>query len=281
MSLEHIVLPGDDAVFSEYELNFGGKIKLKVTERLRKLRRDTNLQYDLTCWVHSHPGLGVFFSNSDENVQMQLKHPTHPHFLTAIVVDILTPNQEMGIFTFKRDGTLNAKSDLIKLYSLDELYKWAILSDRNSFNPEDHYNTLSKVQFHYDNCYGIELSNGAIIDMENMIAEQDNGFVGKVHGYSKKIGLNSEYVAITISNTESVPDNELVGCFIMATHCSIPSIRKGIGNYLDRIKFVLVYTASDDLLTSIPVVNRELCTDGSYYGEQKLEDLKIWTRRKR
>ena len=40
VSLEEIVLPGDDAVFEEYALNFGGKIKLKVLEQLRKLRRE-------------------------------------------------------------------------------------------------------------------------------------------------------------------------------------------------------------------------------------------------
>ena len=68
VSLEEIVKPGDDAIFKEYELNFGGKIKLKVAEKLRRLRRETNLQYDMTCWVHSHPGLGVFFSNADSGV---------------------------------------------------------------------------------------------------------------------------------------------------------------------------------------------------------------------
>ena len=91
ISLEEVVFPGDDAVFKEYELNFGGKIKLRIAEKLRKLRRDTNLQYDLVCWIHSHPGLGVFFSNSDVNVQMQLKHSQHPNFLIAFVVDIHIP----------------------------------------------------------------------------------------------------------------------------------------------------------------------------------------------
>ena len=281
VSLEHIVLPGDDAVFSEYELNFGGKIKLKVTEKLRKLRRETNLQYDLTCWVHSHPGLGVFFSNSDENVQMQLKHPSHPNFLTAIVVDIHTPQQEMGIFTFKKNGTLNAKPDLKKMYSLEELYKWAVESDRNTFKPEDHYNTLETSKSRYDNCYGIELSNSAIIDIGMLAAEQKTGFLGMIHGYPNKSGLHVEYVATAINKTEAIPDNELIGCFVTATHCSIPSIRKVIAPYLNKVKFALVYTASDDLLTTIPITNMDLCTDGNYYGEQKLEDLKIWTRRKR
>ena len=281
VSLEHIVLPGDDAVFAEYELNFGGKIKLKVTEKLRKLRRDTNLQYDLTCWVHSHPGLGVFFSNSDSNVQMQLKHPTHPNFLTAIVVDILTPQQEMGIFTFKRDSSINSKADLKKMYSLEELYKWAVESDRNSFKPEDYYNTLSNSKKHNNSCSGIELSNGAIIDMGKFATEESTGFVGMVHGFTNQQGLKTENVAVTVTKNEAVPDNELVGCFIMATHCSIPSIRKAIASYINKIRFVLVYTSTDGLLTSIPIINQDICTDENYYGEQKLEELKIWTRRKR
>ena len=138
VSLEHIVMPGDDAVFKEYELNFGGKIKLSVLEQLRKLRRETNMQYDLTCWVHSHPGLSVFFSNSDLNVQVQLKHPTHPNFLTAIVVDTLTPKEDVGIFTFRRDGNINSKAELTKMYSLKTWYTWAQKSlNENTEAPSD------------------------------------------------------------------------------------------------------------------------------------------------
>ena len=151
VSLEQLVMPGDDAVFKEYELNFGGKIKLSVLEQLRKLRRETNLQYDLTCWVHSHPGLSVFFSNYDASVQMQLKHPTHPNFLTALVVDTLTPKEDVGIFTFRRDGNLNSKNELTKMYSLKEWYAWAqkslskpahALGETNQAEPADHVEGL-------------------------------------------------------------------------------------------------------------------------------------------
>lgn len=139
VSLEQLVMPGDDAVFKEYELNFGGKIKLSVLEQLRKLRRDTNMQYDLTCWVHSHPGLSVFFSNSDLSVQMQLKHPTHPNFLTAIVVDTLTPKEDVGIFTFRRDGNINSKNELTRMYSLKEWYQWAqqSLNAQTAVSPQE------------------------------------------------------------------------------------------------------------------------------------------------
>ncbi|MBQ9575823.1 MAG: hypothetical protein IJV11_02995, partial [Muribaculaceae bacterium] len=59
------------------------------------------------------------------------------------------------------------------------------------------------------------------------------------------------------------------------------TVRKTLANYLDKIKFVLVYSAADGMLTTIPVQDKALCTDENYYSEQKFEELKIWTRRKR
>ena len=280
VSLEEIVKPGDDAVFKEYELNFGGKIKLKVSEKLRKLRRETNLQYDMTCWVHSHPGLGVFFSNADSSVQMQLKHPTHPKFLTAIVIDILTPNQELGIFTFKHDMSINSKPELKKMYSLEEMYKWAVSSDRNSFKAEDYYNLMLTSKERTDSCYGVQLSNGAIIDMCQMEAEQQSGLVGWVQGFNCKKGARNEFVIKSVSKEIVVPDNDILGCFMIGTHRSLPTIRKAITN-IDKIQFILFYSTSDEMLTAIPVINGQLSTEENYYGEEKLEELKIWTRRKR
>ena len=281
VSLEEVVMPGDDAVFSEYELNFGGKIKLKVSEKLRKLRRETDLQYDMTCWVHSHPGLGVFFSNQDNSVHMQLKHPTHPHFLTALVIDILTPEQELGIFTFKPDGTLNSKADLTQMYSLEDMYKWAIESERNTFKREDHFNTLALSKQQENNCHGVHLSNSAIIDIDKLAVEHENGMAGMVHGFIQQEGNYSEIAVSTVCQEERVPDNEPVGCFIITKYCSIPTVRKSIEQHVDKIRFALVYSTADGLLTTIPIHGKELLTDESYYGEQKLEDLKIWTRRKR
>jgi len=281
VSLEHIVRPGDDAVFSEYELNFGGKIKLKVAEKLKKLRKETQLQYDLTCWVHSHPGLGVFFSNSDTGVHDLLKNDHHPYFLTAIVVDILTPQQDMGFFTFKKDTTINSKTDIKKLYSLEELYKWAVESERNAFKPEDYFNILANSKVTSDECSAIELSNGAIIDMDKYATEQASGLLGMAYGFAISHAGRKQLVVEEVTTEESVPDHEPNGCFVITTHCSIPSIKKLIAPVISKIDFALVYTTSDGLITAIPVVDKDLCTDEKYYGEQKLEDLKIWTRRKR
>ena len=295
VSLEEIVLPGDDAVFQEYELNFGGKIKLKVLEQLRKLRRETNLQYDLTCWVHSHPGLGVFFSNSDVSVQMQLKHPTHPNFLTAIVVDILTPMQELGIFTFRRDQNINSKNDLKKMYSLIEWYQWAKDSLGNQpqaaaksapavpreFKNVDYFNTLEHAGEHIDVCNGVQLSKNAVVDMCMALSEQANGLVGKLHGFASQKGAKADYVAELMSEKDEEPKLSLTGCFVVAPHCSIPTVRRAVESYLNRIHFVLVYTPGDGLLTTIPVVDNDLIVEDTFHGEQKLEDLKTWIKKGR
>ena len=91
----------------------------------------------------------------------------------------------------------------------------------------------------------------------------------------------TEYVAVKMSDNVSLSDNEFIGAFIVESHCSIPSVRKALTNYLGQIKFVLVYSTTDGILTSIPITNNDLCIDQTCYGTQKLEDLKIWTRRKR
>ena len=280
VSLEETVKPGDDAVFQEYELNFGGKIKLKVSEKLKRLRRETNLQYDMTCWVHSHPGLGVFFSNADSAVQMQLKHATHPKFLTAIVVDILTPDQEFGIFTFKHDMSINSRQELKRLYSLEEMYRWAVDSSKNSFKEIDYFNLMSKAGSRTDSCGSIHLSNGAIIDMCQIEGTQKAGLVGWAQGYRFLRDGREEFVVKTVAGTPSVPDNDTVGCLIIGTHRSLPTIRKIILSE-GEFHFVLFYSATDRILSAIPICNGQLLTDENYYGEEKLEELKIWTRRKR
>ncbi len=281
VSLEEVVFPGDDAVFAEYELDFGGKIKVKVNERLRKLRRETNLQYDLTCWVHSHPGLGVFFSNTDCSLHLLHKHPIYSKFLTAIVIDILTPQQELGIFTFKHDMSINAKADLKQLYSLEEWYKWAVESRRNSVFYEEHYNTLENAKARNNGCYNIQLSNSSVIDMDLIAANPNRNGLYFVHGFSVQQSDQTSNIAEKIENSDTMADNELMGCFMVVTHRSYPTIKNAIASYLDKIKFVLVYSIADGMLTSIPVIANELCTDESFYGEQPLEELKIWTRRKR
>jgi hypothetical protein len=260
-----------------------------VAEKLRRLRRDTDLQYDMTCWVHSHPGLGVFFSNSDNGVHMQLKHATHPRFLTAIVVDILTPKMDMGIFTFKHDSNLvvNSRQDISRLYSLEKMYQWALESDRSSVNQDDYYNALSQAQERDEGCNGIQLSNGAVIDICRIVEEQRarGGECGKevafAHGYPHTHGIHTEYVLEEVSAKAEVPDHEMLGCLVTGSHLSLPSIEKAIAPYLDKCSFVMFYSTAHETLVSMPILKGKLAMDEKYFSEQKLEDLKIWTRRRR
>lgn len=281
VSLEEVVFPGDDAVFKEYELNFGGKIKLRIAEKLRKLRRDTNLQYDLVCWIHSHPGLGVFFSNSDNNVQMQLKHSQHPNFLIAFVVDILTSNQEMGVFTFRKDGSMNSKGDIVKMYSLEDMYKWALQSERNSFSHDNYFNILNNAKLKNPSCMGVELNNSSIIDLTQIVVEPDTGIVGWVVGTAIDNKSEREFAVSGIVRNAEKPKADIVGCLISMTHMSFPTIQRLIARDGVRLSFVMVYSSKQMSLTTIPVIDGVLLADDQFYGDINIDDLKIWTRRKR
>ncbi len=285
ISLETVIFPGDDAVFKEYELNFGGKIKLRIADKLRKLRRETNLQYDLVCWIHSHPGLGVFFSNSDDTVQMQLKHSQHPNFLVAFVVDILTSDQEMGIFTFRKDGSMNSKGDLTKMYSLEEMYKWALESDKASFNPDNYYNILAHAKVKTPSCQGIELNNSSIIDLTQLItdssATDSNGIIGWVIGTSLESGYKKEFVVSNIVKAADGPTAGVIGALMSVPHFSLPTIQRLLTGKCSDLSFVLVYSSKQLSLTAIPVINNRLATDEELYSDETIDDLKIWTRRKR
>lgn len=281
ISLEEVVFPGDDAVFKEYELNFGGKIKLRIAEKLRKLRRDTNLQYDLVCWIHSHPGLGVFFSNSDVNVQMQLKHSQHPNFLIAFVVDILTSNQEMGIFTFRKDGNINSKGDITKMYSLEDMYKWALQSERSSFSHDNYFNILENAKLKLPSCKGVELNNSSIIDLTHIVVEPETGIVGWAVGTTVENKNGQEFAVSNIVRSTEKPVTGIIGCVISMTHMSFPTIQRLIARDSVNLSFVMVYSSKQQSLTTIPVISGELLSDEQFYGDINIDDLKIWTRRKR
>ena len=305
ITLEKVVLPGDDAVFEEYELNFGGKIKLKLHSMLRKLRKDTGLQYDLTCWVHSHPGMGVFFSNSDLQVQKQIIDPDYPHLLTAIVVDILSPEQKLGIFTFKPDAInhvkepnvengnvvrtnvdenmpMNSKTDMKRLYSLDEWYRWAVQSEQNQLEMGQTYDILAQSGKLVDNCHGIRLTDGAVVDVRQMRAELVDDTVAYALGGKKANGKDTDFFVEHIYNYR-IPDKEVVGYFVKVSHFSIPTVRRVIEKEKDRkeVGFVLVYSTSDDCLTTLHLADGELLTTEGSQTSLPFLLLDQWNKRKR
>jgi hypothetical protein len=125
ISIENVVAPSDDAVYGEYNLNFGAKIGITLNFAIEKLCEKTGNEYVHTAWMHSHPGLGLFLSSQDLSVQSQLAHSQHFGRLLAIVLDSNTPDLKMAFFTPKHNGTMNNDKDVKRFLSLEELHSWA------------------------------------------------------------------------------------------------------------------------------------------------------------
>ena len=120
-----------------------------------------------------------------------------------------------------------------------------------------------------------------VVDICMALTGQNNGIVGHIHGKTIQQGTKTVYLAEQLVENEQQAIHPQIGSFVVAPHCSIPTIRKYVEDRLDQIHFVQVYTPTDGLLTSIPVIGNDLCTDIHFYGEQKLESLKQWTKRSR
>jgi hypothetical protein len=126
ISIEAIVEPSDDAVYGEYNLNFGAKIGITLNFAIEKLCEKTGNEYAHTAWMHSHPGLGLFLSSQDLSVQSQLAHSQHQGRMLAIVLDSNTHDLKMAFFTPKSNGTMNNDKDVKQFLSLETLYQWAM-----------------------------------------------------------------------------------------------------------------------------------------------------------
>lgn len=166
------------------------------------------------------------------------------------------------------------------MYSLEKMYHWAVESEHSSYRPEDYYNLMESASCKDPSLSGICMSNGAVIDMAQLIVRQKMGIVGWCSGFEHKQGLLSESVVGAVSS-EIPATQENIGCFIIGNHLNIPSVRRLLENVSVPLKFVLFYSSEDDFVTALPMIGGQLVYDATYYGKVKLEDLKIWTRRKR
>lgn len=125
ISVEDIVLPGDDIVPGEFSFSFGKIISLNLNALIDQTSGSTGRDYVQTVWMHSHPGLGLFLSAHDLLVQQQLHYPEAPGRLAAFVIDTNTPHWDFAVFTPKVAGGMNNKEELRRTYSLDSLYEWS------------------------------------------------------------------------------------------------------------------------------------------------------------
>jgi len=127
ISLEHIVKPGNDARYSEFECEFGLEIGTSLIMDNRKYSEQSNAEYVHTSWVHSHPGLQLFLSKQDLIVQSTLTNNSPYKRMLAMVIDTKTEGLEMAFFSPKasEEHSMNNDKDLKKTITLDELLKWA------------------------------------------------------------------------------------------------------------------------------------------------------------
>jgi hypothetical protein len=131
VSLEDFIEPGDDAVYEEYQLNFGAKIGVRLEKTIQDYREKAGKEYTLTAWFHSHPEIKIFLSNHDLDVQERLSSQEHKHKLLALVIDPNTQEDNKmafltGIFSYKSNGAMNNNPGEMKLVKWKDLYEWAI-----------------------------------------------------------------------------------------------------------------------------------------------------------
>ncbi|MBW6459063.1 MAG: hypothetical protein K0B08_00685 [Bacteroidales bacterium] len=139
VSLEDFIEPGDDASFSKYQLNFGAKIGVKLQSVLENMRQKSNRDFVMTAWFHSHPGLKIFLSDYDLQVQNDFAGTQNKHRMLALVLDPYTPAWDLGIFPYKANGDMNNAADSIRFFSFDSIYHWALTPPRREIVQFDNY----------------------------------------------------------------------------------------------------------------------------------------------
>jgi len=139
VSLEDFIEPGDDATFSKYQLNFGAKIGVKLQSVLENMRQKSNRDFVLTAWFHSHPGLKIFLSDYDLQVQNDFAGTQNKHRMLALVLDPYTPAWDLGIFPYKTNGDMNNAADSIRFFSFDSIYHWALTPPHREIVQYDNY----------------------------------------------------------------------------------------------------------------------------------------------
>ena len=275
ISLEYMVEPGDDADFGEYSLNFGKKISVNMASVIDSLNQKTNRDYLLTCWMHSHPGLGLFLSNQDLIVQRQLTYPDHKNRLIAIVIDTNTPDLKVGFFAAKKDGTMNNKEEVKRWFSFEEIYRESRELNRNQpVSQPDKEAFVAKPDL-----FTLDLTDDDIEHLgfaAHAINQIDNALYSNVKGVNGYFYGESENAYMQVSCLLPYENEEKVGCLIFGDDMTETQLAR-YANDIAGCRFLLNATTDDRLLVWVKNAN------GGYQpvGETTLAQMKEWIRRKR
>ena len=278
ISIEAVVEPGDDAIYGEYNLNFGAKIGITLDYAIGNMCEKTKNEYVHTVWMHSHPGLGLFLSSQDLNVQSQLAHSNHKGRMLAIVIDSNSSDFEMAFFASKQDGTMNNDTDLLRTTSLETLYKWAKTAPKEKTPPAS-----DSTYFNLDvlpptgKINRVLFSGATIIGMDMATMQDDMGLRGYFYGTSQGSDINiNEFKEI---GKES---GEPLGCLLIVHRFSYNEVIKEHLPNVNLFEFVAVHAIEDG---NIYLLTKD---EQNKYPEFKdnvtfiaLMKMKEWTRRKR
>ena len=299
ISLEEIIEPGSDAVYGEYELDFGTQIGIGLEGAIINMRQSTQKDYIQTSWIHSHPGLGLFLSNHDLIVQSQLVYSDHPTRMLAIVIDSNTENLDTAFFTSKKSGNMNNKEDMKKILSFEEIVQWAkgILPEPLLSMPfEEIKEEMNKESVDFDIADYYEyaanspnsiietfLFNGStIIDMDSVISPNIEGLQGYFYGRllpepRRKLLLEH------FQTTKTEEKGEAIGCLLVLPQFTYQSVLVRYESIIDRYDFFVVYNPRQD---DLKIITRS--QNGKYLiGAERdlfslsMMELRKWTRRKR
>lgn len=277
ISLDYMVEPGDDADFGEYSLNFGKKISINMASVINNLAQKTNRDYVLTCWMHSHPGLGLFLSNQDLIVQKQLTYSDQRNRLLAIVIDTNTPELKTGFFTAKADGSMNNREDVKRWFSFEDIYREGREMNRNTPSMEE--NKEEECFGTNPDCFNVTLSGDnvdhigfaphAINQIDTTLYSCSKGVVGYFFG-------NESNRYLEVGCCLPYDNEEKLGCLIYAESLDASQLP----NYavdLDGSRFIAHCTPDDKVFVWVK------SSKGSFekVGEFTLTQMKEWIRRKR
>lgn len=271
ISLEYMIEPGDDAVYGEYNLNFGRKIGIKLGTEITRLHQKTKRDYVHNAWMHSHPGLGIFLSNNDLKVQEQLAYPDARNRMAAIVIDTNTPDWQTVFFTPKQNGRMNNKEDVLKSHSFDDIYIWSKEepSGQNTFLDEGHY---------------------YIVQTENAAPCRIGFTVKSIHAledllYFNRKGIAGYFVAGAVNVNGIVvedccPDyvDGTSGYLIIEPGLSYQATLSRYSETIQNSRFTVIGRLENELMLVLNNPNAESEGDTAIFY---LNRMKEWTRRKR
>lgn len=278
ISIEELVEPSDDAVYGEYNLNFGAEIGISLNDIIEKLREKTGNEYVHTAWMHSHPGMGLFLSAQDLNVQSQLAYSSHRNRMLAIVLDSNTPDLKMAFFAPQKEGGMNNDKDLKQTISLETLYQWAktpVRVQKSSAVGQNYFSV--KLLSANSKINEILFSGSAIIDMDTTLMPDVSGLQGYFYGteYSNEISFDD-----FLESEKEV--TKPLGCLLVVQYFDCRQIQIEHASLLERFDCAVVYcTETGNIHLLAKDEQKQYPNTEAQIAFASLMKMKEWTRRRR